>query len=341
MSVTDEPAAQSPGLPEAQFKAALAAAQDPTATPAERAEMLMEIAQGLQLKPRSPQQLHDAVELYQRALALAPPEEPLLTARIRARQGTALQALPGGAENLEAALECFRTARGELMSAGTPEEVAEIDMNLGLATQSLAGLHRARIQDAIAHYHRALRVFGRSSHPREFAILHNNLAIAYLSIPGVDERGVLREALAVQSFEQVLQVVTLVDHPSEYAMAQNNLGNALQYAPSSHPLQNLLRAIDAYDEALKVRNARDTPVEYANTAANKANALCNLPDDVQRPGSGNTRNLALARRLYLEARILFARHGLPQNAQAIDEALAELGTAPGFGESIVPVASRS
>ena len=341
MSLNDAPAGQPPGLPEAQVGAAMAAAEDPTATPAERAEMLMEIAMGLQLKPRSPRQLHDALALYERALELAPATAPLLTARILARKATALQALPGGGETLEAALDCYGAARGPLHAAAAAEEVAEIDMNLGLATQSLAGMQRARIQDAIAHYHRALRIFVRETHPREFAILHNNLAIAYLSIPATDERGALREALAVQSFEQVLQVVTLIDHPSEYAMAQNNLGNALQYAPTSHPLENLLRAIDAYDEALKVRNARDTPVEYANTAANKANALCNLPDDVQQPGSGNTRNLALARRLYLEARTLFDRHGLPQNAQAIDEALAELGTAPGFGASIVPMASRS
>ena len=33
-----------------------------------------------------------------------------------------------------------------------------------------------------------------------------------------DERAKMREALAVQSFEEVLSVITLVDHPSEYAM---------------------------------------------------------------------------------------------------------------------------
>ena len=53
-------------------------------------------------------------------------------------------------------------------------------------------------------------------------------------MPFTDERGKMREALAVQAFEEGLKVVNLIDHPSEYAMLQNNLGNALQYASSSH-----------------------------------------------------------------------------------------------------------
>jgi tetratricopeptide (TPR) repeat protein len=324
-----------------QLRAALATAEDPSATPAERAQMLMEIARGMQLKPRSPRQLRDALALYQRALALAPPSDRTLLARIRSREGTAHQALPdGGAAALEAARDCYERARPDLAAAGIAEEVAEIDMNLGVVLQSLAGIRRARIQDAIAHYHRALRVFVREKFPREYAILHNNLAIAYLAIPATDASGKLREALAVQSFEQVLAVVNPVEHPSEYAMAQNNLGNALQYAPTSHPLANLLRAVAAYDEALKVRTARDTPVEYANTIANKANALLNLPDDPERPGEGNAHNLAMACRLYREALRIFEKHGLGDNAAAVAEALVQIDPTAGenaFGRARLPV----
>ena len=45
----------------------------------------------------------------------------------------------------------------------------------------------------------------------------------------------MREALAVQAFEEGLTVVNLIDHPAEYAMLQNNLGNALQYASVEPP----------------------------------------------------------------------------------------------------------
>ena len=63
----------------------------------------------------------------------------------------------------------------------------------------------------------------------------------------------MREALAVQAFEEGLKGISLVDHPSEYAMLQNNLGNALQYVSSSHRVENGFRALEAYDEALRVR----------------------------------------------------------------------------------------
>lgn len=336
--VRDE-AVSSLTLADTSVAAALALAADDTASPQERAEMLMEIAQGLQSRPRTPRQVHDAVVLYRQAQGLLPATGfELLKARIGAREGTAHQALPdGGAQGLKDARHCYESVRPELEALGTPEEVAELDMNLGLVEQSLAGLGAARIQDAIACYHRALRVFTRDAWPREFSILHNNLAIAYLAIPATDERARMREALAVQSFEQVLQIVTLVDHPTEYAMTQNNLGNALQYAPSSHPMANLLRAIEAYDEALKVRNPKDTPVEYANTAANKANALLNLPDDPANPELGNPGNTAKARALYREALVIFERSGNAASAQAVAQVLAEIDdTQSPFAASRVP-----
>jgi len=174
-------------MADAEVQAALNVAEDPAAPPEERAEMLMEIARGLQIKPRSARQLHDAVDLYRRALTLVPPGFALLTARIRAREGTAHQGLPdGGVEALLAAQDCYEQARADLAAHGLPEETAEVDMNLGLVAQALVGAHRGRIQDAIAHYHRALRVFTKEIWPREFAILHNNLAIAYLSIQATD-----------------------------------------------------------------------------------------------------------------------------------------------------------
>ena len=311
-------------IAESQFAAALRTAEDPTASPDERAEMLMEIAMSLQVKPKSPEQLRDAVTLYRRALAET--SATLLQARIRSRMGTALQALPdGGADALKHARECYELALPTLHERGRREEAAEAELNLGLSIQALAGLGMSPIQDAIHCYHRALSVFTPDDHPQEFAVLHNNLAIAYLAIPVTDERAKMREALAVQSFEEVLKVINLIDHPREYAMIQNNLGNALQYAASGHALENNMRALAAYEEALKVRNPRDTPVEYANTIANKANVLRSLPPAVhegERGGKGG-RPVAAALALYREAKALFAQHGLPESAELMSAAIAE------------------
>ncbi len=312
-------------LSQAQFDAALQAADAADATPEERAEMLMEIAMGLQLRPQQARQLHDAVHLYQRALALAPADAALLQARIAARLATALQALPdGGTASLEAARGHLETAIAVLQAQGQPEELAEATLNLGLVLQSLAGLGRARLTDAIAAYQRALRCFSRHQFPQEYAVLHNNLAICFLALPVSDAQGRMREALAVQSFEEVLKVINLVDHPSEYAMVHNNLGNALQCASSGHVLDNQLRALAAYDEALRVRNARDTPLAYANTIANKAHVLRGLEADPAQPAVPDPLAQALA--LVQEAQALFSHHGEADKAALMAEAGAEITT---------------
>jgi tetratricopeptide (TPR) repeat protein len=230
------------------LQTAAGAARDESATPVERAQMLMQLAMGLQRRPKTPQHL----------------------ARL-----------------------------------GTPAEVAEAEMNLGLCLQHLAGAGRARLPDAIAAYQRALRTFDVRVFPVEFAILQNNLATAFLST-----RSPLSEALAVQCFEQGLKAVNLIEHPVEYAMLQNNLGNALQTVGSRHAADNCLRALAAYDQALKVRTREARPVEHANTLANKANCLWALG------------RLDEAKACYQQAHALFSEHGEHEKAGAVAEAMA-------------------
>jgi tetratricopeptide (TPR) repeat protein len=312
-------------LSDAQVAAALKAVESDDASHEEKAEMLMEMAMGIQQKPKSAKQIEDAIELYERALELCPAGAVLLTARIKARQATALQSLPtGGNEHLYKAQDRLAEAVKIFNEVELKEEAAEGELNLGLVAQALSQSGAGRLTDAIQHYHNALRVFNKDDYPQDFAILHNNLAIAYLSMPMSDERARMREALAVQSFEEVLKVINIVDQPSEYAMIQNNLGNALQYSSTSHALANNLRAIEAYDEALRVRNPNDTPMEYANTIANKANVLRNLPDDPENLGGGNHNNLKESARLYREAREIFGKFGQMEGVANITETLDEI-----------------
>jgi tetratricopeptide (TPR) repeat protein len=311
-----------------QVDAALMAVEDADASDADKAQMLMEIAMGLQQAPRDPADLHAAVDLYRRALTLVPPGEALGGARIRARLATALMAVPAeDAEPMKAARSEITTAIATLTAEGSDAEVAEAEMNLGLICQTLAGWGMMPIQPAISAYQRALRTFDRSAYPKEFAILQNNLATAFMSMPFTDDSGKLREALAVQAFEEGLKVVTLIDHPVEYAMLQNNLGNALQYVSTAHRVENCLRALDAYDEALKVRTLRDMPEAYANTIANKANCLANLPDDLENPEAGNPRHVQEAVALLREAQGIFHQRGEAEKARSVAEAIADLTAA--------------
>jgi tetratricopeptide (TPR) repeat protein len=310
---------------ETLVEAALAAARDEDASPLERAEMLMELAIGLQQRPKTADHLHAAVRLYDEALRVCPSDEPLIAARITARKGTALQAIPeSGTAFVERARAAYEEAIPVLERLGSAEELAEAEMNHGLVLQYLAGRGLVRIADAVAAYQRAVRTFDAKRFPVEFALLQNNLAIAFLSMSFADEGAAVREALAVQCFEEALKVVNVIDHPSEYAMLQNNLGNALQYASSGHLLDNRRRALLAYGEALRVRTRANAPVEYANTLTNRANCLWNLPDDPERPDRGNRANLGAAKACYEEARDIFVGHGEHEKAGIVEDALNDL-----------------
>ncbi len=312
-------------ITDSAVKAAMETIAGTSATAQEKIEMLIEVAQGFVKKPKTVEDLYNALKLYDKAQELCGEDFSLYKARAQVGFGGALQAIPQ--ENVELLLQAktaYETALPILKELAPAEEIAEAHMNLGLVLQSLASSNMAKMTDSIQLYQEALQVFGPNKYPQEYAILHNNIAIAYLSMSTGSQQQYLFEGLAVQSFEVALKRINLMQHPREYAMLQNNLGNALQYLPSSHPFENNSRAITAYDEALKVRNSKDTPIEYANTIANKANALINLPDKLRRPESGNQQNLLKARGYYQEALEIFTQHGQIEQAEAVSQVLEEL-----------------
>lgn len=314
-----------PSITDSGVKAAVAAIASESATTAEKIQMLIEMGQGFQKKPETAQDLRNAVSLFYRAYEMCGDEYPLLKARAQVGMAGTLQTIPdNGPQLLLQAKIGYEEALPILQQLAAPVEVAEAQMNMGLVLQSLVKFNLARIVDSIQAYHEALRVFTWQDYPQEYAILYNNIAIAYLSMPLASEREYLRQGLAVQSFEVALKHIQPIDHPREYAMLQNNLGNALQYLVSSHPLENNLRAIAAYDEALKVRNPKDTPLEYANTISNKANALFNLPDDPEKPEAGNLQNLLQARTYCQQAGEIFTQHQQIEQAEVVAQALQEI-----------------
>jgi tetratricopeptide (TPR) repeat protein len=314
-------------MTDSAVKAAMAVIASSSATTQEKIEMLIEMAQGFQKKPKTAQDLWNAVSLCHQAHELCAEDNLLWKARAKAGMAGALKAIPDvGEQLLLEAKQRLEEALPILLEFAPQEEVAEAQMNLGLVLQSLVPFNLARMTDSIQAYQKALQVFTWQKYPQEYAILHNNIAIAYLSMPLTSEKESLRQGLAVQTFEEALKHIRLINHPREYAMLQNNLGNALQYLPSSHPLENILRAIAAYDEALKVRDPKDTPLEYANTISNKANALFNLPDNPEKPEAGNLKNMRQARTYYQEAWEIFTQHGQIEQAEVVVQMLQELET---------------
>ncbi|MFN8950108.1 MAG: hypothetical protein ACK5WC_03015, partial [Aphanizomenon sp.] len=77
-------------------KAAIAAISSESATTAEKIQMLMEIATGLQKKPKTSQDLRHAIGLFDRAYQMCGEEYVLLKARAKVGKAGALQMIPNG-----------------------------------------------------------------------------------------------------------------------------------------------------------------------------------------------------------------------------------------------------
>jgi tetratricopeptide (TPR) repeat protein len=191
---------------------------------------------------------------------------------------------PGFAAQLLAQLASLETpalaiqrCREALSLSAVPHIKAEISLQLGITLQDNAHSNKAALLEAVKAYQDALR-YGVTieSNPETFALLQNNLALAYLAMPMVEAGDQLRMGIAVQSLREALKVYTKDQYPEQWASAQLNLANALQYIPTSHPEENLIQAVEIYDEILTVRQKAFDPVGYARLLANQANALAHL-----------------------------------------------------------------
>lgn len=153
---------------------------------------------------------------------------------------------------------------------------AELLINLGICQQELANSQRGLLMEAARCYQEALQTFTREQHPEPYALAHNNLALAYLSMPMTEASDQLRMGIAVQSLREALKIYSCTHNPEMWASVQLNLANALQYLPSSHPEENLIEAVQLYEDLLSVRDRMNDPVGYARLLANQGNALAHL-----------------------------------------------------------------
>lgn len=154
---------------------------------------------------------------------------------------------------------------------------AELWMKLGMVYQNSANGQRGALLEAVSAYQAALHGgITAAEQPELFAQLQNNLGLAYLSMPAVESSSQLRTGVAIQSFRHALTVYEKETHPDMWASVSMNLANALQYAPSSHPQDNLIQAVEIYEDVLQVRSRARDPVAYALVLLNQANALAHL-----------------------------------------------------------------
>ncbi len=209
------------------------------------------------------------------AVDAAKPTSPILAATLLAQLADMIASRPGHSPAL--VMRDYQEAIRLATDGQLPMLLPELQIKLGMLLQNSANGQRGALMQAVSCYQSALQGgINEQDHPELFAQLQNNLGLAYLSMPTLGASNQLQNGIAVQSFRHALKIYTLQEHPDRWASVSMNLANALQYAPTSHPEQNLIQAVETYEQILEVRSRAKDPVAYALVLLNQANALAHL-----------------------------------------------------------------
>jgi len=166
--------------------------------------------------------------------------------------------------------------------------------------------------EAVKNFTEALEYFSIEEEPYMYAMINNNMGLAYLSTQPTGMESQVRLALGVQCLRKALEVFSKENYPKEWASATLNYANALVYLPTADPKKNLLKALELYKEVLSFREEMDDKEGVARVLANMGNALAHL-------------GIIGEARKYLErARDIFIGLGLGEEASGVEEILREI-----------------
>ncbi len=150
------------------------------------------------------------------------------------------------------------------------------DLGATLATLGAWESGVARLEQAVAAYRAALKVWTRELAPLDWATTQMNLGNA-LAMFGARESGTARFEQAVAAYHAALEEQTRERVPLDWAMTQMNLGNVLQtLGARENGTARLEQAVAAHQAALKERTRERMPFDWAMTQMNLGNALQTL-----------------------------------------------------------------
>jgi tetratricopeptide (TPR) repeat protein len=217
--------------------------------------------------------VHRALESLARAVGAAREVSPLLSAALL---GSVAELLRDRLDEPGAAYQAANDAVLMLPEAADVELRSVLLMQRGLSLQLSAGRNKNQLVAAIGDLQEAVRALRKQTHPRAWAICNQAIALAYLAMPMSEDGDRLRPAIAVTALREVLTVLNPDESPEMWSSVQINLANALVYLDSSHPIQNMMEAVDLYEGALQMREALGDTLGQARVLANQANALAHL-----------------------------------------------------------------
>ena len=150
--------------------------------------------------------------------------------------------------------------RNKLQDAGVIGNLCHIIQDFPLGSRA------NNLEIAITGYQTLFEVYTREAFPEYWAILKNNLGIAYSQRIRGEKADNLE--LAIVSLNQSLEVRTPEAFPYEWASTQNNLGEAYRNRIRGERANNLELAITAYNLSLEVVTRDSFPYEWAMTQNN-------------------------------------------------------------------------
>jgi uncharacterized caspase-like protein len=226
--------------------------------------------------------LTEAIDIYRKALALAPRERrPLDWAATQDGLGVALRSLgerqPTSVQ-LEQAIAAFHEALQERTRERVPLDWASTEFHLGVAFLRLAFRESGTksLEAAAATFQEALKEWTHERDPLNWARTQNALGNAFLRL-GQRDSGTARLEEAVAAYRQALKELTRERVPLGWASTLNNLGIALTWLGMRESgTARLEEAVGVYYEALKVSTRERVPMQWAMLHDNLGRALTQL-----------------------------------------------------------------
>ena len=195
------------------------------------------------------------------------------------------------------------------------EDWARTQNNLANAyLYRIRGKKAQNIEDAIASYTAALKVYTPEAFRQDRAMTQNNLATAYYSRITGEKAENIEKAIAF--YNVALEVYTPEAFPEKWAQTQNNLAAAYTERIWEDKAENIEIAIAFYNAGLKVYTRDAFPEQWAVTQNNLGLAYCH------KIRGEKAENIEEAIKLYHNALSVRTREAFPQNHT---ETLSNLG----------------
>ncbi|BAZ29073.1 TPR repeat-containing protein [Cylindrospermum sp. NIES-4074] len=177
-------------------------------------------------------------------------------------------------ENLEQAINCYKSALEVFSNESYSEIWADILSNLGIAyIDRIFGDRAENLESAIKSLETSLQILPREIFPRKWAGTRGNLGVAYKNrIFGNRSENI---ELAILCYEDALHIYNIDEFPKQWSDMYNNLGDAYLYRTVGKRAENLELAIKSLKTALQVCTYEAFPYDWAETQNNLGTAYLN------------------------------------------------------------------